>query len=613
MKEFIKENKVTLLRLIISVLLIATALCLGHVSGVAALVFYILAYLCAACFIIYQAIFDLFRFGRVGEKLLMTVSSLAAFIIGAYFEACVITVLFVLIEIIEDLAVYGSRARVRNLQSLCPKEARIKGEVEKKPVKDVNVGEIIEVLAGERIPLDGVVVDGIGTVDTTILAGMGDEVTVHEGSEVLAGQLNLNSALCIRVKRPCERCAYQRVIDQSQSVLDKKTGNEKFVRKFANIYTPVLILLSLAISLLPPLFDGFSFAKWIYRGCAVLALSCPCALVISVPLAYFCSIIYASRRGILVKSSFAMEGVESINTIAFDKTSTLTRPELHVNIVESVGRVSKVDILRYVCIAEKNSTHPVAMALAKAAKKFNIPVEDGENYREFVGHGVECDSRYGHIVAGSRTFVDATTGTNIGSVFVSLDGEYLGYIGVGDELKGNSRLAFDHLRKLGVDNRIILSGDKKTKVDMAARALGATGAYSNLSNEDKLGAIEDIYETAIENEEECRLAYCGDGVNDLDVLERADVGIAMGALGSDEAIKKSDIVIMDDDLDKIPLVMRIARKVKRVVFENIGFAIGAKAVLLVLSTVGILPLFGAVLGDVGILALCVLNALRAGR
>ncbi|MBO5261419.1 MAG: cadmium-translocating P-type ATPase [Clostridia bacterium] len=613
MKEFIKENKVTLLRLIISVVLVVGAMLMGHFNGIAALVVYILAYLTASCFIIYHAFFDLFKSRRVGENLLMTVASVASIAIGEYFEACLISILFVLGELIEDLAVCSSYRGVRKLESMRPDSARIKGEEERRPAKDVKIGEIIEVLAGEKIPLDGVILDGSGSVDTSLMTGESTPVKVHTGCEVLAGYINLGGVLTIKVIRTMEQSASQRIIDLSQAALDKKTKNEKFIRKFANIYTPIVILLSLVVALVPPLLDGFNFVKWIYRACSLLAISCPCALVISVPLAYFCSIGYASKRGILVKSSAVMESVEKINTIAFDKTGTLTRPELHVNIVESVGKVSKVDILKYVCIAEKRSSHPVAIALSKAAKKFNIPIEDGKNYREYEGKGVECDSTYGHIMAGSSTFVDATTGTNIGNVFVSLNGEYLGYIGVGDELKGNSRLAFDHLYKLGVSKRIILSGDKKTKVDMVARVLGATEAYSNLLPQDKLSAIEDIYDAMAENEEKCCLAYCGDGINDLPALSRADVGIAMGALGSDAAIEKSDIVIMDDDVDKIPLVMRIAKKAKRVVLENIGFAIGAKAVLLALSIAGILPLYGAVLGDVGILLLSVLNALRAGR
>ena len=609
MKEFFKENKLTLIRLLLSLCLIGCAIALSGVYPLVSTILYLTAYALCACLIIFSAILELFRVRRVGEKMLMTVASLGAIAIGEYFEAALIVILFQIGEMIEDLAVTSSRNSVSTLQSIRPVVARLKGESELVSADSIQVGDIIEVLAGERIPLDGIAVDCYGSVDTSVITGESVPREVRHGTEVYAGSLSLNSVLYIKVLRTADKSAAQRIIDLSQGALDKKTRNERFIRRFANIYTPIVIVAAIIVATVPPLFDKFDFLSWIYRACSLLAISCPCALVISVPLAYFCGIGYASKRGILIKSSSVMESLERINTMAFDKTGTLTKSELHVNKVEAVGDISKLELLRLVAIVEMKSNHPIAQAIAQEAKKLKLQVEEGTNYLEFPGKGVECDSPYGHIMAGNRTYVDATSGINAGTVFVSVNGKYVGFVGIGDELKENSKIAFDRLRKLGVDKKIILSGDKKTKVDSVARALSAEGAYSNLLPEDKLEAIEDIIATT----PNCKIAYCGDGINDLPSLARADVGIAMGALGSDAAIDKSDVVIMDDDIGKVPLAIRIARKTKRVVLQNIIFAITAKAALLALSAIGILPLFGAVLGDVGILIITVLNAIRSGR
>ena len=609
MKQFVKENKLTLIRVLGAICLVGVAFGISFVNDVASIALYLVAYALGACVVVYRAFFDLFTSHRIGEKLLMTVASVAAIVIGEYFEAALIVILFEIGEIIEDLAVTGSRRSIVNLQNLRPDVARLRGEESLIAASRICVGDVIEVRRGERIPLDGVIMEGQGDVDTSLLTGESQPRHTKPSDEVLSGYLNLGDALYIRVVRPASKSAAQRIIDLSQGAIDKKTKNERFIRRFANIYTPIIILMAVFIAVIPPLFDDYNFSTWIYRACAWLAISCPCALVISVPLSYFCGIGYASKRGILVKSSSAMEALEGINAIAFDKTGTLTLPELTVNLIEASDNSSKIEVLKLACIAEMHSSHHVATAIKKMANKFNIRVNEGENYREHVGRGVECDSEYGHIKAGSYDFVEATFGSSVGTVFVSLDGKYIGCVGIGDEVKSSARTSFARLAQMGITKRVILSGDKKSKVDMVSRAVGADGAYSNLLPEDKLYAIEDIYEST----PGCRLAYCGDGINDLPSLARADVGIAMGAIGSDAAVEKSDVVIMDDNVNKIPSVIKIARKVKRVVIENIAFTISAKVALLVLSSTGVLPLYGAVLGDVGILILAILNALRAGR
>ena len=609
MKAFFKENKLTVLRIVLSICLVIGAIVINSYNSLASFILFMLAYLTAGCLVIFYAIADLFKLRGIGEKLLMLVASAGAIAIGEYFEACAIVILFELGGFIEDLSITASRSSVDKLQAIRPETARLKDTKEIIPVERVKKGQIIEVLVGERVPLDSVVVDGVGSVDTSVITGESMPKDLRAGSEALAGYLNLNSVLHLEVIRESESSAAQRIIELSKSALDKKTKNERFIKRFARIYTPIVIGIALLVALIPPLFDGMNFAQWIYRACSVLAISCPCALVISVPLAYFCGIGYASKRGILIKSSSVMESLEKINTAAFDKTGTLTKAELHVNKIEAMNGFTKIQLLECVCIAEMKSKHPIAQAVCYEAKRFNIKIEEGTNYEEHIGKGVECDSKHGHIKAGNSLYIDATTGISSGTVFVSVNGKYAGYIGIGDELKANSKIAFERLRKLGVTHKYILSGDKKTKVDAVAKTLLADGAYSNLLPEHKLDAIEDI----ISSVPGCHFMYCGDGINDLPSLARADVGVAMGAVGSDAAVDKSDVVIMDDDIGKVPLSIKIARRVKRVILENIVIAIAAKTTLLVLSVIGILPLFGAVLGDVGILILTVINSARAGR
>ena len=392
---------------------------------------------------------------------------------------------------------------------------------------------------------------------------------------------------------------------------------EKFITKFARIYTPIVICIATLVAFVPPIIDliqptfgdlGFNF--WLYKALGMLAISCPCAFIISVPLSYFCGIGYASKQGILIKSSSVMDTLRNIEITAFDKTGTLTRSELLVTRIDACGDVDKIKLLELVAIVESKSTHPIATAVVKEAKKFNLEIIEGKNYMETAGSGVECDSIYGHIKAGGRMFVDPPSGI-VASVYVSLDGKYVGSIGIGDELKHNSKKAFESLRKLGVKKKIILSGDKKSKVDAVAKTLLAETAYSNLKPEDKVHALEDI----IENNPGMKIAYCGDGINDVPTLARADIGIAMGAIGSDSAVETSDVIIMDDNIEKIPLAIKISKRTHRVVMSNIIISILVKVAILVLLGIPSLDfkMIYAVLADVGMLIFAILNSLHAGR
>lgn len=607
MKKFFSENKTDFIKILISVLLTVVASVLKSFSlDPASIIAFILSYAVVAYEVIIEAVKDLIKEKSASEEMLMTVASLGAMIIGEFFEGCMVMLLYCVGELFEHAAEDSSRRSLERLSSIRPDKARIKdGEVIDASL--VRIGDIIEVFPGERIPLDGDVLSGVGSVDTSVITGESVPVEVRCGSEVLAGCLNLNTAICIKVKRGLKQSAAQRIIDLSEKAMEKKTVSERFIKKFAKIYTPIVIALAFIIAIVPPMFDGFNFTPWVYKALSMLAISCPCAFVISVPLTYFCGIGYASKKGILIKGSCTIDALTKIKAIAFDKTGTLTKSELHVTRIDAEPGYDKVNILKYVCIAERKSTHPMALAVIKEAQKFNVDNEVGENYVETIGKGVECDSKYGHIKAGKRAFVGAVCDTP-NNILISLDGKFIGSIGIGDELKSNSKIAFDKLRKLGVEKKIILSGDKKSKVDAVARTLLADIAYSELKPEDKLDALEDVMKGKAGN-----VAYCGDGINDIPTLARADVGIAMGAVGSDSAVESSDVVIMDDDIEKVPLSIRIAKRTKTVVWENIILSMAIKVVMLILCGLGLVSMLWAVVSDVGVLILAILNSLRAGR
>lgn len=618
MKRFIKENLITLLRVVAASLLVACGYYTKIFTEFLPFALFGLAYIILCYDVAIGAFKELFKEKSISDKMLMLLASFGAMAIGEFFEANIILILYMIGELFEDTARESSKKSIEILAGLQTDRVRLKnGSVMQ--AKDVTVGEVIEVLPGERIALDGIVVGGLGSVNTSVITGESTPKHIKHGSRVLAGYLNIEAPITIKVTRPLSSSAAQRIVDIAEKSFEKKTKSEKFIKKFAKIYTPIAIGVSLLVAIIPPVIDmitpifgnlGFSF--WTYKALGVLAISCPCAMVISVPLAYFCGVGYASKKGILIKGSSTIEALRDVEIIAFDKTGTLTRSELVVTSLDTYGtKVDKIKLLELVSIVESKSTHPIAKAITELSKKFNVSIPEGENYIETAGSGVECDSMYGHIKAGTKSFVDAPSGI-IASVYVSVDGEYVGSIGIGDQLKYNSKRVFEKLRKLGVKKKIILSGDKKFKVDQIAKNILAEGAYSNLKPADKVHAIEDIKNN---NRNLKKIAYCGDGINDVPALARADVGIAMGATGSDSAVEASDVVIMDDNLENVANAIKIAKKTHRRAVFNIVFSLIVKIAVLALLSI---PFFNfkmmyAVLADVGLLIFTIINALLAGR
>ncbi|MBQ8545699.1 MAG: cadmium-translocating P-type ATPase [Clostridia bacterium] len=598
-----------IIRISISICLIIVALIVNGFNEYVSMALYLVAYVLNAYKVIWSAIRKLFKNGEVGEKMLMTIASLGAIITESFFEAAFVMALYLIGELIEDGASDHARGSVEALCELRPTKARLKDEKDFVKVEKVKAGDIIEVYAGERIPLDGVILEGYADIDTSVVSGESVPVAMRAGSEVYAGHLDINGALTIKVTRESSQSMVQRIIDISLDASSKKSKSEAFIKKFAKIYTPCVIGVALLVAILPALFGADTFT-WLYKAFSLLAISCPCAIVISVPLAYFSAIGYASRKGILIKGSGVLEKLSTLNTMAFDKTGTLTKSELRVTKVETIGEITKMELLELLGIVEKKSNHPVAMAVQREVERFKLTTEEGTGYKERLGLGIECNSSKGHIKAGNYEYAGGDEQFSGATVYVSLNGEFIGYVGIGDSIKENGKISFDKLRANGVEKIYVISGDKQSKVDAIASTLYADGAYSQLLPEHKLDALEDI----IASGENVKIGYCGDGINDLPCLSRADIGITIGALSSDAAMEKSDVVIVDDDLEKVPKAMSIAKNTKKRVITNIVFAISAKLLIAILNiVVPGFPMIIAVLADVGVMLIAILNALRAGR
>ena len=609
MKKIMRENRAVIIRILFSVLFIIAGLVVNGFNEYVAIGLYLFAYILNAYKVVFDAIKILFKHREVSEKMLMTIASIGAIVTGAYFEAAVVIVLFVFGELIEDGASDRARESVKELASIRSTKARLKDQKDLVDVEQVKVGDIIEVYAGERIPLDGTVIDGYADVDTSAVTGESVPVPMRVGTELYAGYLIINGVLVVEVTRESSCSMVQKILDVSLDASAKKSKSEKFIKKFAKIYTPCVIVMALLVAIIPMIMGQDAYT-WLYKAFSLLAISCPCAIVISVPLAYFSAIGLASRKGILIKGSGVLEKISTLNTMAFDKTGTLTKAELRVTKIESFGDYTKMELLEILGAVELKSNHPVAIAVQKELERFKITVEKGKNYEEHLGQGIECDTERGHIRAGTYTFVGAHEQYSGATIYVSLNEKVIGYVGVGDSIKENGKISFDKLRKNKIKKIYVISGDKQSKVDSVASTLYADGAYSQLLPENKVDALEDI----IENGKKVKIGYCGDGVNDIPCIARADVGFAMGGLGSDVATEKCDVIITDDNLEKIAKTVKIARKTKKIVITNIVFAILVKVIVAALNiAVPSFPMFFAVLADVGVTLIAVLNALRAGR
>lgn len=583
--------------------------------------FYLAAYVIAGYKTILEAAFGIWNRQFLDENFLMTIASLGAIYCQEYPEAVAVMLFYQVGEFFEHYAVNRSRKSIAELMDIRADYAVIltaEGEVTVDP-EELEVGDLILVRPGEKIPVDGIVAEGISTLDTAALTGESLPRDTAPGQEIISGTINLTGALKIQVTKLYEDSTVAKVLDLVENASSRKASVEKFITKFARYYTPLVVLAALCLAVIPPLAFGQPFDAWLYRAMIFLVVSCPCALVISVPLSLFAGVGAASKEGILVKGSNYLEALSQVDTFAFDKTGTLTTGRFAVTKI-AVARpeeLTEQQLLSLAAYGESLSTHPIARSIVEAyelaGKTVNAALIEG--YEEVAGKGILCTVDGSAIACGNAKLMEQLGFANIkypgeiGSiVHIVCNGFYLGYILVSDQVRENSADTVATLKNLGVDETIMLTGDHKDIAELIGGSLGIDRIYSQLLPADKVSAFEKLME-----DNEGRMVFVGDGINDAPVLARADVGIAMGAFGSDAAIEAADVVIMADDISKLSTVMKIARKTLRICKQNVAFALTVKFGVMILGALGLATMWAAVFADVGVAVIAILNAMRALR
>ncbi len=554
------------------------------------------------------------------ENFLMAVATVGAIALGDYKEGTAVMLFYQIGELFQSYAVGKSRKNISELMDIRPDYANVErdGQVEKVDPDEVEIGSIIMVRPGEKVPIDGVIVEGTSTLNTSALTGESLPREVKEEDEVISGCINMTGVLRIKTTREFGESTVSKILDLVENSSSKKSRSENFISKFAKYYTPAVCYGALALAIIPPvvnlLFLGAAanWGEWIYRALTFLVISCPCALVISIPLSFFAGIGGASREGVLVKGSNYLETLANTKYVVFDKTGTMTQGVFEVNGIHH-NTMENEKVLEYAALAEAYSSHPISISLKKAYGK-EIDKNRVSDVEEISGNGVvvKVDGKevaVGNVKLMKRLNIEYTECSHVGTVVhVAIEGKYAGHILISDRLKPHAKEAVAELKRSGVKKAVMLTGDADAVAKQVAGELGITDVYSELLPADKVAKVEELLSKKGEKE---KLAFVGDGINDAPVLSRADIGIAMGALGSDAAIEAADIVLMDDDPLKIAKAIRISRKCIRIVYENIYFAIGVKIICLALGALGIANMWLAIFADVGVMVIAVLNAIRA--
>ena len=606
------EHVKNLIRIVLAGLILFMASCI-HAEGYAKLILFLVPFFIAGYDVLIDALRNIFSKDReiFDEKFLMSIASVGALCLGEYVEASAVMILYQAGELFQDYASERSRENIIALMDLRPEYANVERNniLERVKPDDVHEGSIIVVRAGERIPIDGIIVEGHSNIDTSALTGESIPKNISEGDKIMSGCINLSAML--RIKTTCEfkDSSVSKILALIENANERKSHTERFITRFAKVYTPVVCISALALAIIPSLINPSEFTTWLYRALTFLVISCPCALVISVPLAFFSAVGGAGRAGILVKGSNFIEALAKTSCVLFDKTGTLTRGVFEVVAVHPEV-IAENELLHLAAHVERYSTHPAAEALRRAYPKENDEciIESSE---EIAGYGVKAKVNGDVVCVGSSKFMDMLnvkwhpcTKLSGTIIHVAINNNYAGHVVISDIVKPNAKSAIDSLKSQGINRIIMLTGDTKESAEEAASSIGINEVYSSLLPADKVAKVDEVI-----REGECAV-FVGDGINDAPVIARADVGVAMGALGSDAAIESADVVLMDDDPMKISNAISISRKAMKIAKENIIFSVGVKVLCLAMGALGYADMWLAVFSDVGVMILAVMNSVR---
>lgn len=611
--EYIKEN----IMLIIGTLIYLVALAYNGNNNSVSIILFIASYLVIGGEVILTALKNITNGEIFDENFLMSIATIGAFFIGEYPEAVAVMLFYQIGEVFQGYAVNKSRKSISSLMNIRADYANVlrsNNEVKVSP-EDVSLNEVILIKPGERVPLDGVVLSGESFLDTSALTGESVPREIKAGDEILSGEINNSGVLKVRVTKEYGESTVARILELVENASNKKAPTEKFITKFSKIYTPIVVLVAVLVAIIPPIFiKGAVFSEWLYKALSLLVVSCPCALVVSIPLGFFSGIGAASKKGVLVKGGNYLEALKESEIIVFDKTGTLTKGVFKVTSINAKN-ISKDELLEITALGEANSNHPIAVSIAEAYGK-KINKNEIESYKEVAGHGVEAIIRGKNVLLGNsklmiknNIFYDKVN--TIGTiVHIAINSEYKGNIIISDEIKENVKEAIVELKNAGIKKTVMLTGDSKEVAEKVANDIGIDEVYSELLPSDKVNKLEEVLNKKVGNG---KVLFVGDGINDAPVLARADIGIAMGGVGSDAAIEAADVVLMKDKIESISDAIRISRKTNKILWQNIIFSLFIKVVVMILVVVGLTNMWAAVFADVGVTLLAVLNSMRIIR